>query len=281
MINRLKKIIRKNEQISKVTMEKINSIVDSDSYYPDLNRKEREERISDNIKWYKEWGFVNSCYNEYGLDIKDFRNQDDYLERYKIKNEKFEIHHVGKNGKGRNPRQHIMMTINKSLFYSYMEKIAPGKTPKMHLIFLGNRVLAPVFGDKTTSNFILSLPNGKYVCKPSSGQKGNGFYIITKSNDDFVINGDKITKEEFFSETKKTRYILQDFIIQHNDMKVLSPSSVNTIRIVTTRWNNKTHIFCALVRLSAREDALIDNASQGGTFIGVDENTCKLRKYGR
>ena len=62
-------------------------------------------------------------------------------------------------------------------------------------------------------------------------------------------------------------------------MRLLNPSSVNTIRITTTRFNSEAHLFTAIVRIGVT-NSLVDNAAAGGTCVGVDIETGKLMKYG-
>ena len=73
--------------------------------------------------------------------------------------------------------------------------------------------------------------------------------------------------------------MVQDFIYQHRAMSILNPTSVNTIRIISTRWNQKTCILAAMVRIGVDEQ-LVDNASSGGTFVGINVAEGTLMKYG-
>ena len=70
------------EDLPERAQKEILRVVDLPSCYEGIDgmvRKSRDERIQDEIKWYKRAGFVNGFYNQYGLDIKDFRNQDNIM----------------------------------------------------------------------------------------------------------------------------------------------------------------------------------------------------------
>lgn len=78
---------------------------------------------------------------------------------------------------------------------------------------------------------------------------------------------------------KKEPYIIQEYLLQHPTMSKLNPSSVNTIRVTTTKFNANPHLFTAIARIGVT-NTLVDNAVAGGTCVGVDCETGKLMKYG-
>ena len=78
----------------------------------------------------------------------------------------------------------------------------------------------------------------------------------------------------------KREYIIQEYINQHPDMSKLNPGSVNIIRIVTTRWDKDVHILTGALRIGAKKDSTVDNAAQGGTFVGINFENGTLREYG-
>lgn len=78
---------------------------------------------------------------------------------------------------------------------------------------------------------------------------------------------------------EKEPYIVQEFVIQYSKIQSLNPSSVNTIRIVTTKFNSKVHLFAAVLRIGVT-NSLMDNAAAGGTYVGINYKTGELLKYG-
>lgn len=122
------------------------------------------------------------------------------------------------------------------------------------------------------------LPNGQYVCKPTLGQCGRDI-IIARIENGNVSFANEEAEDSFHAGTAKEPYIVQEFIVQHESMKALNPTSVNTVRINTTRFNQNSHYFVSMVRIGVT-DALVDNAAAGGTCVGVDFETGRLMKYG-
>ena len=252
------------------------SIVDRESFYPNLPRKPREERLLDQMIWREKHGHYNNAYNEYGLDVVGLRNADDYFDRYEMRERKDDLHHAGID-----PRRYEMMSINKLWFYSYMEKVAPGTTPLVRLAFRFGKVVTPYNHFASIQKALDSLPAGVFACKRLVGEKGKGFFKVEKLEDgSFVFNAGDDTLEGFKNSLRHGSYILQDYVVQHPAVSALSAGSVNTIRIATMRYHKKAHVFYALIRMSAVKEAQVDNASQGGTFVGIDEETGRLRKYG-
>lgn len=64
------------------------------------------------------------------------------------------------------------------------------------------------------------------------------------------------------------QYLVEDELIQNEQMNRLSPSSVNTIRIVTLYYNGEAHFMYALVRMS-NGSACVDNICSGGMYTAV------------
>lgn len=63
----------------------------------------------------------------------------------------------------------------------------------------------------------------------------------------------------------------QEVVQNCNSVKRLHPESLNTFRIVTYILNGKVYHFPVILRIG-RGVAKVDNAHQGGIFIGVDDN---------
>ena len=70
--------IRKN-LMKPINMFKIITVVKEKTYYPEKKRKNILSRIIDNIDWVWKNGEINSFYNLYGFDIKNFKNEKEYM----------------------------------------------------------------------------------------------------------------------------------------------------------------------------------------------------------
>ena len=58
---------------------RISKVISKPSYYPELPRKSRSEMWFDNFKWLIRYKELLPFYTSYGLDVKGFRNPDDFI----------------------------------------------------------------------------------------------------------------------------------------------------------------------------------------------------------
>ena len=275
-------IFAKETIISEEVMQKIEKVVDAPSCFAGVDglvRKGRKDRIKDMIEWYEKNGTVGKRYNDYGLDIKSFRNQDDFLSVKTYDGERRHLHH----GDIR-PREYKYLARDKLEFYKEMKKgKLANKTPKINYSVQYGKVIYPESKSNLgTPKAIKSLGDGKYICKPQYGRWGQGIYVIEKKKgviSFFDKNSNKVKANRFFEKIYNVPYVIQKYVVQHKKLSKLNPSSLNTMRIVTTRYNEDVHILGAFLKMGCNK-AVIDNAHAGGTFVGINSKNGKLRKYG-
>lgn len=79
----------------------------------------------------------------------------------------------------------------------------------------------------------------------------------------------KLNKEELKELlTKRSDYLIQELIIQHDVLNSFNPTSVNTLRLTTLYFDNKIDLLACLIRVGVTGSRL-DNHVQGGTLVGV------------
>ena len=116
-------------------------------------------------------------------------------------------------------------------------------------------------GEEEFANFIKKHP----VCieKPMNGQSGNGVRVREFPSDADV--------ETLFQSLKDSDLMFEERITQHHDLRRLNPDSVNTIRIITLRRQDKlenaqiilARADCAAKSISKQE------SSQGRPWIKI------------
>jgi hypothetical protein len=108
---------------------------------------------------------------------------------------------------------------------------------------------------------VLSNPSGKIVVKDSLGQCGWNVEILESGAFD---------NRSLVKYMKQKHYNLaEEYIIQHPDMKRLSDSGVNTIRIITQlNARNDVDILGARLRISVNN--FVDNLASGNIAAAVD-----------
>lgn len=259
---------------------KIEKIVDAPSHLAGIDnfkRKSRIKRIKDNINWYKKYKKVNGHYNKYCLDVENFGNQNNFVDARTGFNQQ----------ENSDPTKRKFSTANKlSLYAAVNEKYKELNTP-VYFRFKGEKLLdfkySKIKNCANTREALKKLPNGKFFIKPQNDSLGRGAIVLIKKENEFnfthVVRG-TIDLEKFLEITKNRAFFIQDYIEQHEALKALNPSSLNTIRIITTKFNKKPQILCAGLRIGKNSKTIVDNVSKGGCLVGIDEKTGKLQKYG-
>lgn len=67
------------------------------------------------------------------------------------------------------------------------------------------------------------------------------------------------------------QFLIEEYVIQHNDMNTLYPDSVNTLRIVTLLKDSTVNIPFVGLRIGNFGN-VVDNFNHGGLFVPIDEN---------
>lgn len=269
-------------QIPKNIAKQIQKIVEQPSNLngvANFKRKSKLQRIKDNIAWYKNHGKVNTLYNVYGLDIKNFRNQDGYITGKELK--QLAVHHGNVD-----PLKYKDLLDDKLLFDQRVREHFPEALADIYFEFKGQNIIprknAKLQDYDDTLSALRSLDNGKYFIKELDGLGGNNAILLTKQNNDLKfrhVTKGEISLEDFLTITQKRSFVVQKHIENHSDIKKLSPAALSTIRIVSTRFNKDVHILSCDLRVSCSENSVVDNFAKGGALIHVNEKTGKLDEY--
>jgi hypothetical protein len=110
-------------------------------------------------------------------------------------------------------------------------------------------------------SLLLSNPTGKLVLKNSLGQVGAEVEII---------NCNDHTIDSLLSYMQKKKYnLIEEYVIQHPYMMELSPSGLNTIRIITQiNQDGKVDILGARLRISVNSH--VDNLAAGNLAAPIE-----------
>jgi hypothetical protein len=108
------------------------------------------------------------------------------------------------------------------------------------------------------------------VVKPSRADDGTGVRA-------FAVAGRALHGEgrpwqlEDLEAAYGANFIVQERIRQHPRMAAVHPSSVNTLRLVTLRWDGALRLLLAFARFGVG-GRVTDNAGTGGLCCGIDEH---------
>ena len=163
--------------------------------------------------------------------------------------------------------------------YEYQLKMNPKATRAVledKLIFLDNynqfvhHQHASLLQLETVPSFaekLLANKSGKLVLKNAHGQCGNGIEVLTTAG---------LTQQLIIDQLKKSgNDLVEEFVMQHPDLMKLSPSGLNTVRIITQlNEENKVDIIGARLRITI--NSTVDNMAAGNIAAPINIDTGKL-----
>ena len=113
--------------------------------------------------------------------------------------------------------------------------------------------------------------NPKFIMKTDMGTQGKGVFLCRREELDI---------DRFIAENKDKPVLLDAYVRQHPDMEALNPTSVNTVRVVTARYQGKVLIAGVMLRCGGAGSHL-DNFHAGGVVYPVDIDTGVILGPGR
>lgn len=106
--------------------------------------------------------------------------------------------------------------------------------------------------------------NNRLVLKSSDGQCGRGIEIISTSG---------LTPEKLFQDLERTENdMVEAFVEQHPELNKLSPSGLNTVRIIT-QLNKEGRVDYLGARLRITINSSVDNLAAGNMAASIDIET--------
>lgn len=153
-----------------------------------------------------------------------------------------------------NPKDCRKILSNKILFLKTYDKFITRTYCTLDDIVLKN--------DKSSK--VIHNQNGKIVLKNSDGQCGREIEVIKST---------KYTIEDLTKYMKLKKYdLIEEYITQHPDLQRLSPSGLNTVRVITMiNKNSEVDILGARLRISVNN--YVDNLASGNIACPIDINT--------
>ena len=276
--SKIKRKIKNTIKIIRLS-RRIDELCSKPTYYPEFERKSKKERWKDNFRWLCKYKELNSFYTSYGLDVRDFRNENDFLgnsEFIKIRNagnrKLSDIKYGGYN--------YLALLRDKYVFASHVSATLGERfIPKTIGLYASGSVF-----DHDAQNWIpldAYFKNGRdAVWKSLEGVFGDDVFLGHLSDGKMVVSGNALDAASFIKLHGEKRFVLQEFVVQHDKLRAFKNKSVNTIRIVTIRGKSgKIDVFSAFLRVGTDTDSFVDNRAKGGLAIGIVLETGELMKY--
>ena len=167
--------------------------------------------------------------------------------------------------------------------YEYQLKMNPKSSRSIledKLIFLdkyskfihhGHASLTELENNPAVAAKLLANKSGKLVFKNAHGQCGNGIE---------VMKTDGLSQQMIIDQLKKGgNDLVEEFVVQHPDLMRLSPSGLNTIRIIT-QLNDLDKVDIIGARLRITINSSVDNLAAGNIAAPINVKTGKLEGPG-
>ena len=213
----------------------------------------------DQLEHIWKYGNIERYYFPYGLNIKGFRDKDDYLD------DSWFLWKCAMLNTVLTDHDYTCILRDKELFATLLTEwgfetphtVACVRTPE----------------DAVTVTEMLFSRGGTYFCKPLDGQCGGGVFRL-----DTTVETDRDSVRDRLSQGV---YLVQTCVVQHPVMDRIYDKSVNTLRILTIldKGTGKAVSIAGEVRFGAH-GSVVDNLAAGGVAVGIDLKTGQLSEFG-
>lgn len=230
----------------------------ADSYFSEQERKPYFSRLMDNLSWAFRYHESNPFYCLYGLDLVGHSDKEysDYLSFMNIRNA---CNHAGK------VDSQTILLRDKFLFYKYMN--ANGMPVPEVFAVVRNGVVYDIDLNPMSMDDLAQKTD--YFVKDLDGECASFVKHIANYQEFNDVR----------SKLSKGSYILQKRMYQCDEMNVLNPKAINTMRVITINKDGKPFVFSALLRVGTEQTGNVDNWAVGGLSIGIEANGF-LKEYG-
>ncbi|MCH5278291.1 MAG: hypothetical protein J1E60_00700 [Christensenellaceae bacterium] len=234
-------------------------IANEQSYYPERERKPYNEMLKENKVWARRFGEANEFYTLYGFDVKNGPDQSQYIDYLQFRNTRENANRVGKDD------AQVVLLRDKLLFFQYM-KMHGLPVPDVFAFLKDGKVFNLSF-DEISIDDLKSETD--YFLKDQGGECSS-----------YVKHIDGFEKlNTIRHEIIKGSFIMQRKVIQSDEMSVINPHAINTLRIVTINKQGRCYVLSSLLRVGTAKTGNVDNWAAGGLAIGIQPNGY-LKKYG-
>ena len=239
------------------------------SYFPEQPHKSKARIFGDQCVHILKYGEVDPYYYLYGLDVKGASFKKKGLISYKEFMDWRNLHN-----RPVHPFNYICILRDKKLFAIVCEHFGIPCVRDLGYIDPGCGSIR--LNDESHEDVFSLLEREESIfCKPLDAECGDGIFCLGRNENGYTLNDAPATQEEIVAliGSRTSQHIVQSRLLQHPELNRLYPKSINTIRLVTIR-NRRTgaiEYFHSLLRIGANGN-VVDNWSQGGVCVGIDEN---------
>ena len=230
-------------------------------------------QLFENIVWVFKYKEVCSYYYLYGLDLKG-RNPKDY-----VAYSEFRVLRNILNFRQRENLQtlytfnYLALARDKFVFYQYCKSLGMPYPKTIGLVSKGT--VSWQDGGESMEFIPLESVKAKSFdafCKEANGESGVGAFCLKVADGKLFDREHEISMEELRNRFGNATFIIQEKLSNHPVIDAVYDKSLNTIKLITFLNDDGTvDFFDSVIRFGTGGN-FVDNASQGGMFVGIEED---------
>lgn len=243
------------------------------NYYPEMEEKSRPQIFREQCMNIFKYGAVDEYYYLYGLNVKNFRRNEDYLVYLPFMRRRDELN--------LNSKHNSSSILRNKLYFGVFAKAFGIDTPENIALVRNGDVLLLGEGRHISIEQLIATYNGVFFCKPMDGECGKGVFKLEVDPNTIKVNDNTVDIPTLIKMLESPDFLIQRCIKQHHLQSNLHPTSINSIRLVTVRSlkDNKIYVLPSILRIGTN-GSIVDNTSQGGVAVGFNLETGQLNEYG-
>lgn len=235
-------------------------------------RKSKIQMLWENIVW--AWKYRETCtyYFAYGLDLKG-HNPIDYVgySEFRMMRNILNIRERENLMTGYT-FNYLVLLRDKFVFYQYCDSLGMPHPKTYGLVSKGK----------------VSWYNGKQMrfeeldtivkhdmdafCKETTGELGRGAFALKVEDGKILVNGEKSNIGIIEQKLGNANYIIQERLKNHPMLDAIYPNALNTLKFITViNDDGEVEFYDSVLRFGAGGN-VVDNAGQGGIFVGVESD---------
>lgn len=243
------------------------------NYYPEMAEKSKLRIFGEQCMYILKYGVTNEYYYLYGLNVKNFRHNEDYLVYLPFMRRRDELN--------LNSKHNSSNILRNKLYFGVFAKAFGIDTPENIALVRNRDVLLLGEGRHVSIEQLIATYNGVFFCKPMDGECGKGVFKLEVDTNTIKINDNTTDMSTLTKMLAGPDFLVQRCITQHHLQSTLHPTSINSIRTVTVRSlkDNKIYVLPSILRIGTN-GSIVDNTSQGGVAVGFNLETGQLNEFG-
>jgi len=255
------------------------------TYYPEEERKSHFRIIIENLVWMFRYHEINHFYYMYGLDRRHGTPVHHFCHgtrASRIKRDRAnKIGLIGGHSTKHTARSDYLCLLRDKFIFGRYLHVMDFPTPNILALCKGRSVL---WHDDLVSGSleeVLGMQDLDVFVKPVLGGCGEEVYAVTNRDGVLRVDATQVDIEQAAARLAACGYfIVQERVHQHEQMGLLYPSSVNTIRVATIMQSGRPVFLSSFFRVGVG-GRKIDNLAAGGIIVGIDHETGELLPEGK